>query len=198
MSEQKKTPNISAVAKAAKEAIMILPTLEELYTQDNMPVLHKAAQFQVLVNQQPKQEWIKYHPMTKEPYIPIERVEWLLINVIVRYRVEIIDTKQIANSVTVTVRLHYFDHVYNEWTFHDGIGAAPLQTDKDAGAVNWDRIKSNAVQIGAPAAESYAVKDAAEKIGKLFGKDLNRNENISFDSLKDKFKSLKEEENGHS
>lgn len=173
-----------------------LPKIDELYANDSMPVLHKAAMFQVLVNQPPKPEWIKIHPVTKEPYIPIERVEWLLINVIVRFRVEVRDTKQIANSVVVTIRLHYFDHVYNEWTFHDGIGAAPLQTEKNAGAIEWDKIKSAAVQIGAPAAESYAVKDAAEKIGKLFGKDLNRKEVISYDSLKDKFKSFKEE-NGH-
>jgi hypothetical protein len=35
----------------------------------------------------------------------------------------------------------------------------------------------------APAAESYAVKDAAEKIGKIFGKDLNRKDEIIYDSL---------------
>jgi hypothetical protein len=191
MSEQKKTPNISAVTKAAQAVQPVaLPSLAELYSQDNVPVLHKAALFQVLVNQPPKPEWIKEHPITREPYIPIERIEWLLINVVVRYKIEILDVKQIANSVTITIRLHYFDHVFNEWMYHDGVGAAPLQTDKDAGAVNWDRIKSNAVQIGAPAAKSYAVKDAAEQIGKLFGKDLNRKEIMSFENLKDKFKSF--------
>lgn len=164
-----------------------IPTIAELYAADGMPVIHKDALFQVLVNQEPKKDWIKIHPMTKEPYIPIERVEWLLINIIVRYRVEVKSVQQIANSVTVTVRLHYFDHLHNEWTFHDGVGAAPLQTDKDAGAIDWNKIKSSAVQIGAPAAESYAVKDAAEKIGKIFGKDLNRKENISYDSMKDKY-----------
>lgn len=165
-----------------------LPTIDQLYKDDGLPVVHKDAIFQALVNQEPKKEWIKLHPITKEPYIPIERIEWLLTNIIVRYRTEVKNVQQIANSVCVTIRLHYWDMIHNEWTFHDGIGAAPLQTDKDAGAVNWDRIKSNSVQIGAPAAESYAVKDAAEKIGKLFGKDLNRKENISYDSMKDRFK----------
>jgi hypothetical protein len=169
-----------------------LPTIEELYTSDNLPVVRKDALFQVLVNQEPKKEWVKVHPMTKEPYIPIERVEWLLINIVGRYRVEIKDTKQIANSVTVTIRLHYFDQIHNEWTFHDGIGSAPLQTDKGAGAVDWNAIKSNAVQIGAPAAESYAIKDAAEKIGKIFGKDLNRKEVISYENLKDRYKNALE------
>lgn len=191
---ERQTPDISAVTKAAQAAQPVaLPSLQELYAQDNVPVLHKAALFQVLVNQPPKPEWVKIHPITQEPYIPIERIEWLLINVVVRYKVEILDVKQIANSVTITVRLHYFDHVFNEWTFHDGVGSAPLQTDKGKGAVNWDYIKSNAVQIGAPAAKSYAVKDAAEQIGKLFGKDLNRKEIMNFENLKEKFKSFKED-----
>jgi hypothetical protein len=185
-----KTPNLNGLAP--KEPTK-LPTIEELYKSDTMPIVRKDALFQVLVNQEPKKEWIKTHPMTKEPYIPIERVEWLLINIVGRYKTEILDTKQIANSIVVTIRLHYFDLIHNEWTFHDGIGAAPLQTDKGAGAIDWNNIKSNAVQIGAPAAESYALKDAAEKIGKIFGKDLNRKEVISYDSLKDRFKGALDE-----
>jgi hypothetical protein len=31
-----------------------------------------------------------------------------------------------------------------------------------------------------PAAESYAIKDAAEKLGILFGKNLNRKDTIAF------------------
>ena len=67
--------------------------------------------------------------------------------------------------------------------FQDGVGAAPLQTDKGAGAVDFNAIKSDAVMKAAPAAESYAVKDAAEKIGKLFGKDMNRADQILYDEL---------------
>ena len=51
-----------------------------------------------------------------------------------------------------------------------------------------------------PAAESYAVKDAAEKIGKIFGKDLNRADQIVYDELakfpkKDKLEDLDNETN---
>jgi len=177
-----------------------LPSIKEIYEQDELPMLKRAAAFEVLVNQPPKKEWLKNHPTaTKEifengqkkivpvQYIPIERVEWLLINIIIRYKTEILDVKQIANSVTVTVRLHYFNPAWNEWTFHDGVGAAPLQTAKGAGAIDWNQIKSAAVQIGAPAAESFAIKDAAEKIGKLFGKDLNRAEIINYEGLADRY-----------
>lgn len=33
-----------------------------------------------------------------------------------------------------------------------------------------------------PTAESYAIKDAAEKLGKLFGKDLNRKDELAFEA----------------
>lgn len=169
-----------------------LPSIAEIYNSDDMPVLQKDSLFQVLVNQPPKATWIKEHPTTKEPYIPIGRIEWLLTNIFLKWRVEIKDTKLIANSVVVTVRLYYFDHSSQEWHWQDGVGAAPLQTDKGHGATDFTAIKSAAVQIGAPAAESYAVKDAAEKIGKLFGKDLNRKENISYDTLQDRYNKVME------
>lgn len=183
----------------------LLPTIEQLYEHDSLEKIIDAAKFQMIVNQPPKSEWLKDHPTAKQEieikldngtvvkkkvpikYLPIERVEWLLINVIMRYRVEVREVKHIANSVEVTVRLHYWDPVYAEWTFSDGVGAAPLQTEQGASATDWSKIKSNAVQIGAPAAKSYAVKDAAEQIGKLFGKDLNRKENLSVDHLADKY-----------
>jgi hypothetical protein len=164
-----------------------LPTIADLYANDQLPAINRDSVFQVLVNQEPKQEWVKKHPMTNDFYIPIERVEWLLTNIFLKWRVEIKDSKMVGNSIVVTVRLHYFNQLDNEWTWQDGIGASPLQTEKNAGAIEWDKIKSAAVQMGAPAAESYAVKDAAEKIGKLFGKDLNRKDNLNYEALKDKY-----------
>lgn len=193
--EAKKASSEIATADPSLPAA-VLPDLMELYGRDEIPVLREKAIFETLVNQSPKQGWLRIHPTIqatdkngqKCPYIylPIERIEWLLINVIRRWRVEVKDIKQIANSVVVAVRLHYWDQVYNEWTYHDGIGAAPLQTEKNAGAIEWDKIKNAAVQIGAPAAESYAVKDAAEKIGRLFGRDLNRKEIIPFENMLDR------------
>lgn len=181
--------------------VIKLPTIQELYAaKDGMPLLMKESKFYALVNQEPKKEWLKDHPTAKTKdsdgktvpvkYIPIERVEWLLINIVVRYRVEVKSVQQIANSVVVSVRLHYWDQIHEEWSFHDGVGAAPLQTEQSAGAIEWDKIKSNAVQIGAPAAESYAVKDAAEKIGKIFGRDLNRRDQTNFEAMANKYDNI--------
>lgn len=178
-----------------------LPTIAEIYANDLMPVLQKDALFTTLVNQEPKKEWIKEHPTIKKKvldgngreqyvplkYIPIERTEWLLTNICLKWRVEIKDSKLVGNSVVVTVRLHYFNHAVNEWDWQDGIGASPLQTDKGAGAIEFDKLKSGAVQMGAPAAESYAVKDAADKIGRLFGRDLNRDTVLTYDHIVDRY-----------
>ena len=71
--------------------------------------------------------------------------------------------------------------------WQDGIGAMAIQTDKGKGAMDWNYTKPDGVMKAAPAAESYAFKDAAEKIGKLFGKDMNRADQIAYDSLASTF-----------
>lgn len=168
-----------------------LPTVQDLYNETE--IVGKNKDFAALMNAEPPHSWIKNHPIIstevvvdgkkiKKPlqYIPIERIEYLLTRIFSKWRVEIREVQLIANSVTVTVRLHYLDVVSGEWDWQDGIGAAPLQTDRGAGASDWNAIKSSSVQIGVPAAESYAIKDAAEKLGKLFGKDLNRADQVSY------------------
>ena len=48
-----------------------------------------------------------------------------------------------------------------------------------------------------PAAESYAVKDAAEKLGKLFGKDLNRKDAFGYTALGNKFDMMTPEQGNY-
>jgi len=168
-----------------------LPTVNDLYGES--VVLSKQNDLNQLLNNEPKTEWVKQHPMfAKVKYLPIERVEWLLTNIYIKWRVEIIREGLIANSVYCTIRLHYKDPITGEWEYQDGIGSAPLQTDKDSGATDWQHIKSDAVLKALPSAESYAVKDAAEKLGKLFGKDMNRADKIMYDTLQGKFENTYE------
>jgi hypothetical protein len=160
-----------------------LPALKDLYSGD-LSLKQGQNELNILLNQPPNKTWVKEHPIAKGvKYIPIERVEYLLTRLFIKWRVEIKQLQIIANSCVVTVRLHYQNIEDNEWSWQDGIGAAPLQTDKGAGAIEFDKIKNDAVMKAAPAAESYAVKDAAEKIGKIFGKDLNRKDVIGYEAL---------------
>lgn len=138
-------------------------------------------QFLQVVNTIPPASWVKDHPIAKGvKYMPIERIELLLTRIFQEWHVEIKREGQLANSIYVTVRLHYKDPIDGEYRWQDGTGAAPLKTDKGETAANLAAIKNDAVMTGLPAAESFAVKDAAEKIGRLFGKDLNRRDVAGF------------------
>lgn len=160
-----------------------LPVLQDLYNGD-LAIKKDQNDINILLNQSPAPAWIKEHPFAKGvKYIPIERIEYLLTRLFLQWRVEVKTVQIIANSVCVTVRLHYQNIQNDEWSWQDGIGAMAIQTDKGAGAMDWNATKSDAVMKAAPAAESYALKDAAEKLGKLFGKDLNRKDEIGYDML---------------
>ncbi len=162
-----------------------LPSLNDLYS--NIEVVDKQNQLNILLSADPKKEWIKEHPMAKGVmYLPIERIEYLLTFIFAKWRVEVKEVKVIANSVQVTVRLHVLDPITGEWDWQDGIGAAPIQTKKGASANDPSMVLTDAVVKAAPAAESYAVKDAAEKIGRIFGKDLNRKEWMPYTNLEGK------------
>ena len=158
-----------------------LPSLNDIYADVDGTTKNTA--LAVILNAEPPQNWIKVHPMTKFKYIPIERVEYLLTRIFGRWKVEVKESGILANSVQVIIRLHYIDPVTGEWDWQDGIGASPLQTNAGAGAIDFNQIKNAAVQMAAPAAESYAIKDAAEKLGKIFGKDLNRKDEINYQDL---------------
>lgn len=169
-----------------------VPALVDIH--HDVPSAQEYDKLNKTLNQEPLKQWVKQHPTVKKDvfvegkkekapleYIPVGRIEMMLKQVFGTFHVDIKREGQIANSVYVTVTLSVPDPIHSgQFIRQDGIGASPLQTDSGAGAIEWDKIKASAVQIALPAAESYAIKDAAEKLGKLFGGDLNRADEISF------------------
>ncbi len=109
-----------------------------------------------------------------------------MTSIFIDWWVEIRKSEIMANSVVLTIRLHYKNPINGEERYQDGIGAAPLRTNKGAKATDFTEIQDSSVMTGAPAAKSFAIKDAAELLGKLFGKDLNRRDTMSYESLKKK------------
>jgi len=160
---------------------MALPKIQDLH--HDLAEAFKTDQLNLLLNQQPKKEWVKEHPFAKNVrYIPIDKVEFLLTKIFGEWRAEILAEGQMFNSVYVKVRLHYKNPIDGVWSFHDGLGAVGVQTDKGASASDLAAIKQDAIMKALPAAESYAIKDAAEKLGTLFGKDLNRKDTLGFEA----------------
>lgn len=156
-----------------------LPKIQDIYS-DKIST-QKNDIFVTLMNQPPKTEWVKEHPFIRGyKYLPIERIENLLKTIFKRYRIEITGQGQSFNGVWVTVRIHYLHPITNEWDFHDGIGAAQLQTAKGTSATDLANINNGALSMAFPMAKTEAVKNACKSFGKLFGSDLARKEEITY------------------
>jgi hypothetical protein len=156
-----------------------LPSLVDLH--HDVEAAFKSDQLNLLLNQQVPQQWVKDHPFARNvKYISIGKVEFLLTRIFQEWKVEVMDYKQVFNSVTCHIRLHYRNPLTGEWSYHDGVGAMGIQTDAGKAASDLSAIKSDAVMKALPAAKSYAIKDAAEHLGKLFGRDLNRKDEPEF------------------
>lgn len=167
------------------------PTIQELY--DNTDLAIKQDAFMVLLNQDPPQSWVKKNPYAGNSlYIPIEKVEWMLRRLFKNPRFEIRQQGVMFNSCYTTVRIHYFDPVLNDWTFQDGTGASQIQTTKGSSPAEMQNIGQGAVEKALPDSYSQAIKNAAKKIGRIFGSDLNRDSPIPY-TQDEKLQDLKRE-----
>ena len=156
-----------------------LPTLAELH--HDITAADKNDKLNLLLNQDPPAKWVKRNPYAgNTAYLPIDKIELLLTRIFQHWKIEVLREGQMFNSVYVTVRLHYKNPLTNEWMYHDGTGAVGVQTDAGKSASDLGAIKQNAIMMALPAAKSYAVKDAAENIGRLFGSNLNRRDTVAF------------------
>jgi len=162
---------IKSLAKIAKE-ISDVSQLASFVAQDD---------FLQVVNMDPPEGIVKDHPLAPGvKYIPIDKIELMLTKIFQQWYPEVLKTGQLLNSIEVTVRLHYLHPITKQWQFSDGVGAVAIQTDKGKSAADLAAIKSNAIMLALPAAKSFAIKDAAEHIGKVFGRDLNRKDTMAF------------------
>lgn len=136
-----------------------------------------------------QKKWILQHPtitmkrngvFVPWEYMAIERIEWIADNVFLARRQEIKSIQHIANSVVTVCRCGALNPVTGQWEYNDGVGAAPLQTEKGKMAIDWQFIKSGAVQMGAPASYAFARKNAWSMWGRIFGRDLGREDQIMY------------------
>jgi hypothetical protein len=159
---------------------MSLPTIQDLH-EDNALVSYKNDQLNLLLNQEPKKEWVKEHPFVKgHKYIPIDKVEFMLRKIFKKYQIEITGQGTSFNGVWVTVRVHYYHPTEDAMMYHDGIGAVQLQTAKGTSPADLANINNGALSMAYPIAKTLAIKDACDHFGKLFGCDLNRKDTMAF------------------
>jgi len=113
-------------------------------------------------------------------YVPIEVVEEALRQIFFRQiDFEIKNSFRDLNSFIVITTLSYKCPISQEMRKIDGIGAKALQQDSGSKIDQFNfTMKANALELGVGIAYSRAVKNAAKKLGKMFGANLNRDEEI--------------------
>lgn len=164
-----------------------LPTLNEIVSAE-ITKREKGNALNVLLNQPPPEKWLKKQDGVW--HLPVDKVRYLLTKIFIEWRVEIKQVQVVANSVVVVITLHYLNPITGVYMQMDGIGAAPINTKKGAGAMAWDEIVHDSVHKCAGAADAFALKNAAKKLGRIFGSDLMKEDTIDYGGLIDpeKFK----------
>lgn len=134
----------------------------------------KLQNFTMLLNKAPQKEKIQTHEGYQ--YLPISVVEKELDKLffgLVQY--ECLSYNQIFNEIACHARIKVFHPVIQQWINYDGLGSAVIQQDKDTKVSDFGIFKKqNALQLALPKAYAEAIKNAAKKIGKRFGADINR------------------------
>jgi hypothetical protein len=152
---------------------------KELYADRDLTI--RKDDFNFGINQMPPEEWVQVNKYAgNSRYLPIGRVEWLLKSIFKDYRIEVKSLGQMFNAVYCEVRVHYLHPVTNEWSWHDGVGAHELQVKAGSSPAQLENLNKGAVAMALPIAKSQAIKDACDHLGKLFGSDLNRKEQIAY------------------
>lgn len=158
-----------------------LPTIQELF-EESIQVAGKSEGLNAILSTPPPDKWVKTHPFIKDhKYLPIDKVEHLLRKIFKLYRIEITGQGTAFNGVWVTVRVHYLNPATGLMEWHDGIGAAQLQTAKGTSPADLANINNGAISMAFPIAKSLAIKDACDMLGNIFGANLNRRDVIAFE-----------------
>lgn len=83
------------------------------------------------------------------------------------------------NSFIVVASIRYKCPISHEYRVTDGIGSVKLQQDAGAKVQDFNMtMKANALELGVGIAYSRAIKNASKKLGRLFGANLNRDEEL--------------------
>lgn len=155
------------IKEAKEESIDLEKTISQLCAKKIQEDRADERKVFDLLEKEPPKSWLKVIEgevrTNGQPVLdlPIEKVEFLLSYIFSWWESEIIEIKQLfKNSFAVTVRVHYRD-LTGKLRRVDGVGAVYVAIE-------------NEVQKEIPRAEALARKNACKKIGKIFGRDINR------------------------
>lgn len=160
-------------------------SLQSMTANDEIRV--KLQNFMSNLNKQPKPESLGQTPDKKGKTILISHIETTLDE----YYFGLWETvnfrwTQIGNEIVGAIDLRVFHPVAGIWITRQGAASIVIMVDrapdgmtgaeKNLWALNMENKKSNALDMGFPKLKAECLKNAANNLGSLFGRDINRKE----------------------
>ncbi len=155
----------------------------QLTTQQERVIQMQA--FLEKLNREPDQSELDRTPDGKAKTLPISFVEMTLDELFMgQWGTENFTTKVVANEVVGELELWVLHPVTGVIIKRSGAAGIIIQVDKapenvqgkerNQWALDVMNKKSNALDLGYPKLKAECVKNAAQSLGKIFGRDLNR------------------------
>lgn len=177
-------------------------------TQLKTDKLIQLQDFITKLNREPEQSELDRTPDGKAKTLPISFVEMTLDELFLgHWGTENFTSKVVANEVVGEIELWVIHPITGVRISRSGAAGIIIQVDKapddiqgkerNQWALDVSNKKSNALDLGYPKLKAECVKNAAQSLGKVFGRDLNRKKSDVFNAplktLSDKgFKALLE------
>ena len=146
------------------------------------------------VNKKPNPKSVKTNKLANNSkYLPIADIEMRLDSVFNGlWETRAFTTTVIVNEVVGHIELRVFHPVAHIWITRIGSAAVQIklrsQRDSNGNKIPADVLDVskkivNTLQTDYPHLKAECIKNAAKSLGKFFGRDLNREEDLSFVSL---------------
>lgn len=135
--------------------------------------------FQAVVSQNPSpKHTLKNHPSNGGGfYLPIQVIETYLDKCFAGlWQVHSFNYQVIANELVGDITLEVFHPVAQVWIKRTGAAAIPIMQDKGADIMDIGKKKQKALVVNHPTLKAMCLKNAAQSLGSLFGRDLGRKE----------------------
>ena len=143
--------------------------------------------FNQLLNEEPSEKEIKINEMAgNSKYYPISFVEMELDEIFGGlWKTHSFQYQIVANEILGSIILEVFHPILNVWLTRTGTAAVLIRTIKDKPFWLIENKIKNTFVMDLPHLEAMCIISSAKKLGKRFGRDLNRKLEDNYDPFGD-------------
>ena len=134
--------------------------------------------FVKFLSKEPDPSYIKTNKYANNSqYLPVSFIEMNLDEAFFGlWQIDNFSYTVIVNEIVGSVDLKIFHPISKMWLTRTGCASVQIQLEKGAGVTNIEKKGKNTLVKDFPHLKTECIKNAAKSIGKLFGRDLNRQE----------------------